>query len=138
MPLVLTIIRPSRKILCESPSQTKLPPGYLQSPDSLSSRNLDTTRVRGKLDYQQLTFGSFLGLVTGFVFGRVSKYLVTLFVSTVMGIEYLKSTGYVDLTPVYRNIYNFSKRHLHQAIAVDDASFKYSFAISFLISAFNS
>lgn len=90
------------------------------------------------MDYHQLTFGSFAGLLTGFVVGKVSKILVTLFVSVVMGAEYLGAAGYVDLTPVYRGIYRFSKHHLSQEVLVDDPSFKYSFAAAFLISAFNS
>lgn len=94
------------------------------------------TRLNGRLDYHQLTYGSFLGMVTGYLFGRVSRLLVGWIVTTLMGAEYLSSAGYIDVKPLETAIYNWGSRNLNQELLVNDPSFKYSYLLSFIVAAY--
>lgn len=95
------------------------------------------SRFDGKLDYHQLTFGSFAGMVSGYFFGRISKILVGVIVTSLMGAEYLAMSGHIDLRPFYNKVYQWCLNHWHQEVLVNDPSFKYSFGAAFLISAYN-
>lgn len=96
------------------------------------------SRFNGKLDYHQLTFGSFTGMASGYVIGRVSSFLVFWIVSTLMGAEYLALAGLIDVKPLNKAIYRWGRSALNQEILVDDPSFKVSFLLSFVIAAFYS
>lgn len=95
------------------------------------------SRFDGKLDYHQLTFGSFAGMVSGYFFGRISKILVGAIVTGLMATEYLAASGHIDLRPFYKSVYNWCLSHWHQEILVEDPSFKYSFGLAFVIAAYN-
>lgn len=100
-------------------------------------RGQGLSRLNGKLDYHQLTFGSFAGMVSGYFFGRISKILVGFVVTGLMATEYLAASGHIDMRPLYKSVYNWCLRHWHQEILVEDPSFKYSFSLAFIIAAYN-
>jgi len=123
---------PRRLILNEAPKPNESLAKYAQPLSGHGKSHFD-----GKLDYDQLTFGSFIGMVSGYFFGRISKILVGAIVTSLMATEYLGAAGYVDLTPFYSAVYRLFRKHFNQEVLVDDPSFKYSFSLAFLISAYN-
>lgn len=134
--------RPRSRVLCDT--------GFLSSnigsKEQLHGVNLESrtitskgvTRLGGRLDYYQLTYGSFTGMVAGWVFGRISKYLVFFIVSTLMSTEYLKAKHLIDTDPITTAVFNWSSKHLNEGVSLDNPSFKVTFLASFLIAAINS
>lgn len=94
-------------------------------------------RFNGKLDYHQLTYGSFSGMVAGYLFGKISRVLVALVVGSVLTVEFLQYQGHVDLTPWTNQIYRWSVNKIQDGIAIDDPSFKVGFGAAFLVAAMN-
>lgn len=94
-------------------------------------------RFDGRLDYHQLSYGSFAGMVTGYIFGKISRVLVAIVVGTVLTAEFLQFQGQLDFSPWANAIYDWSAEKIHNGISVKDPSFKFGFGAAFLVAAFN-
>lgn len=103
--------------------------------DSIAVIQGNKQETKARIDYHQLTYGSFLGMIAGYIFGQVSRMLVGWVVVTLMGSEYLKQAGYIDTKPLEATIHNFCRKTMHLDVFVEDPSFKYSFGAAFLIAA---
>lgn len=100
-----------------------------------------TTGLRQYLNYQHLTIGSMLGLVSGFVVGKISKVLVMLVVAGYLTTQFLVSRG-ITVAPAGTTAYlsntvmqwgkdKVSLRYL----LLEDPSFKVSFISAFSVAA---
>lgn len=94
-----------------------------------------------RLNYQHLAVGSFLGLFTGYVLGKLSKLLTLVAVSSLLFIQFLESRGIIHVydRPTVTKLYRFARDHLHiSEFLLDRPSFKISFLLSTGVAAFNS
>lgn len=136
--LSLYTFRP-RRVLCEAAvARPASAPITLDLPSS--RRTVDAKGVKrfnGLLDYHQLTFGSFAGFICGYVIGKVSNVLASFLLSSLFLAEWLQYSKKVDLSPFTSRIYNVSSKYLNQGVLLEDPSFKVSFLVAFLVSAFN-
>lgn len=94
-------------------------------------------RFNGKLDYHQLSYGSFGGMVAGYLFGKISRVLVALVVGGILTSEFLQYQGHVDLSPWANSIYAWSADKVQNGISIEDPSFKIGFGAAFLVAAMN-
>jgi uncharacterized membrane protein (Fun14 family) len=96
------------------------------------------SRFGGKLNYQQLSVGSFSGLLCGYVVGKLSRLLVFLVVTGMLTLQFLQSRGYVDVRamPMVRNFVGWANtRFGNREFLLEKPSFKVSFLASFIIAA---
>lgn len=96
------------------------------------------TRFNGKLNYRQLSIGSFTGLFAGYVIGKLSKVLVILIASGLLTIQFLQSRGIVPIgSTIVGQFAQWSKKNVDfNELILDQPSFKISFLSSFLVAAF--
>ncbi|KAG5358663.1 hypothetical protein CJU89_5304 [Yarrowia sp. B02] len=104
-----------------------------------------------KVDYQQLTIGSFVGLISGVVIGKFSKVLVWVLGGAGLLIQFLKSRGIVESNPLTSKSFRESVYHKLKGVAMvlgldeadyqelikDKPSFNIAFFFSFLVAAWN-
>lgn len=104
-----------------------------------------------KIDYQQLTIGSFVGLISGVVIGKFSKVLVWVLGGTGLLIQFLKSRGIVESNPLTSKSFREGVYHKLKGVAMilgldetdyqelikDKPSFNLAFFLSFIVAAWN-
>ena len=104
-----------------------------------------------KIDYQQLTIGSFVGLISGVVIGKFSKVLVWVLGGAGLLIQFLKSRGIVESNPLTSKGFREGVYHKLKGVAMvlgldetdyqelikDKPSFNVAFFFSFLVAAWN-
>lgn len=94
-----------------------------------------------RLNYQHLAVGSFLGLFSGYVLGKLSKLLTFVGLTSLLIVQFLQSRGIIDVynKPTVQKFYSFARNHLHVSeFMLEKPSFKFSFLLSALVAAFNS
>ncbi|VBB89857.1 Conserved hypothetical protein [Yarrowia lipolytica] len=108
-------------------------------------------QVGKKVDYQQLTIGSFVGLISGVVIGKFSKILVWVLGGAGLLIQFLKSRGIVESNPLTSKSFREGVYHKLKGVAMvlgldetdyqepikDKPSFNVAFFLSFLVAAWN-
>ncbi|ODV72762.1 Fun14p CYBJADRAFT_168299 [Cyberlindnera jadinii NRRL Y-1542] len=94
------------------------------------------SRLNGNLKYRQLCYGSLIGLFTGVVVGKLSSVLGFITLSTVLLLQFLQSRGIIHI-PWTTIVRVGSDRVDLRNLFFEDPSFKISFALSFIIAAFN-
>lgn len=95
-------------------------------------------RFGGYLDYQQLSVGSFTGLLSGYIVGKISKLLVFLTVTGLLTIQYLQSRGIITRRslPMLGDMARYAQDKVDVTeFMLDQPSFKISFLSSFIIAA---
>ncbi|ONH67777.1 Protein FUN14 [Cyberlindnera fabianii] len=92
-----------------------------------------TSRFGGKLQYRQLCYGSLIGLFTGVVIGKLSSVLGFITLSSIL---LLQTRGIISV-PWTRIVRVGSDRINVRELFLEDPSFKISFALTFIIAAFN-
>lgn len=104
-----------------------------------------------KLDYQQLTIGSFVGLISGVVIGKFSKILVWVLGGAGLLIQFLKSRGIVESNPLTSQSFREGVYHKFKGVAMilgldetdyqelikEKPSFNIAFFLSFIVAAWN-
>ncbi|KAG5355508.1 hypothetical protein CJU90_6585 [Yarrowia sp. C11] len=131
---------------------------YVSQQQVIDNMNRDVERVSQqvehatkKIDYQQLTIGSFVGLISGVVIGKFSKILVWVLGGAGLLIQFLKSRGIVESNPMTSKSFRESAYHKLKGVAMvlgldetdyqelvkDKPSFNVAFFFSFLVAAWN-
>ncbi|KAK9472005.1 uncharacterized protein V1510DRAFT_418380 [Dipodascopsis tothii] len=88
------------------------------------------------LDYRQLSIGSFLGLFTGFVIGKLSRVFVFFAGSAYLLIQFLVSRGVITIP--YTQLYGWAKNKLgDRDYMLENTSFKVAFASAMIVAASN-
>jgi uncharacterized membrane protein (Fun14 family) len=98
--------------------------------------NPTRSRFGGKLHYKQLSYGSLLGLFAGVVIGKLSSVLAFISLSVFLTAQFLQSRGIIQV-PWTSIVRIGSDRVDLRQLLLEDPSFKVSFALTFLIAAFN-
>ncbi|KAH3683399.1 hypothetical protein WICPIJ_005618 [Wickerhamomyces pijperi] len=111
--------------------KSKLPEVDTSSlPPALQSRDAR------KVQYKQLCYGSLTGLFFGVVIGKLSTVLGFISLSAVLLIQFLQSRGIVDI-PWKQVIKIGNDRVDLKKLVLENPSFKWSFALTFVVAAFN-
>lgn len=134
--------------LAQSPSQQQVINNVNRDVERVSKQVEQATK---KLDYQQLTIGSFVGLISGVVIGKFSKILVWVLGGAGLLIQFLKSRGIVESNPLTSQNFRQGVYHKLKGVAmvlgVDETdyqelikekpSFNIAFFLSFIVAAWN-
>lgn len=99
-------------------------------PESLQSQDAR------KVQYKQLCYGSLTGLFFGVVIGKLSTVLGFISLSALLLVQFLQSRGIIDI-PWKQVVKIGSDRVDLKRLVLEDPSFKWSFALTFLLAAFN-
>lgn len=114
-------------------------PNYAGANAELKPRSIPQGHFGGKLNYQELSVGSFAGLLCGYVAGKLSRLLVFIAVTGMLSLQFLQSRGIVDIhtLPLVRSAARWANdRFGNKEFLLDKPSFKASFLTSFVIAAF--
>uniref|UniRef100_A0A060T2V1 ARAD1A03564p n=1 Tax=Blastobotrys adeninivorans TaxID=409370 RepID=A0A060T2V1_BLAAD len=126
-----------RPIRCDAPAVGITP----VAPTAYSQKPVPTGRFGGKLNYEELSIGSFTGLLCGYVVGKLSTLFAVLIATGLLAFQFVESRGYVRspaLLPLVGDAIQWGRRKLDvETLVVEHPSFKISYALSFLIAAFN-
>lgn len=120
-------------VRCNVPSEVELNTASYGQPVQVRR-----SRLNGKLDYQQLSSGSFLGLLLGYITGKISKLLCFLTFTSLLTLQFLQSRGIINVTevPLTTRITDYARdRFDARAFISNKPSFKISFFSSFIIAA---
>ncbi|CCH40545.1 hypothetical protein BN7_78 [Wickerhamomyces ciferrii] len=105
-------------------------------PDPNSLKHPRHSRFNGQLHYRQLSYGSLVGLFFGVVIGKLSSVLVFISLSAILSLQFLQSRGIIHVP--WTSVVKVGKDRIDvRQLVLEDPSFKISFALSFLIAAFN-
>lgn len=122
----------------QQPAVAATYPAYSADKRHLYYDQRSRSRLGGKLDYEQLSVGSFTGLLTGYVVGKISKLLVFLTVTGLLTLQYLESRGIIRrrTIPMLSNMARYAEENVDvKEFMLDQPSFKVSFMSSFIIAA---
>ncbi|KAK6459427.1 uncharacterized protein RJT20DRAFT_15879 [Scheffersomyces xylosifermentans] len=99
-------------------------------------KTYNTSRFGGRLDYEELTVGSVTGLFVGIIAGKLSSVFLFLSLASYFLVEFLESRHIINIPWTY--IVKIGKNRIDiKEMVLNNPSFKISFALSFLIAAYN-
>lgn len=113
-------------------------PAYVDYNARFQSTVQYKTRLGGKLDYEQLSVGSFTGLLTGYIAGKLSRLIAFITLSGLLTLQFLESRGFITTSalPLVNRIYTwFRDKFDITEFIMDKPSFKLSYFFSFAIAA---
>ncbi|KAK9380576.1 uncharacterized protein V2V93DRAFT_371058 [Kockiozyma suomiensis] len=91
---------------------------------------------KSRIDYRELSIGSFAGLFVGFIVGKLSKLLVFISSSTYLFLQFLESRGLISMP--YNSLYSWAKkRYGDKELILENISFKVAFALAAAVAAAN-
>ncbi|KAK7205759.1 hypothetical protein BZA70DRAFT_276972 [Myxozyma melibiosi] len=91
---------------------------------------------KSRLDYRELSIGSFMGLFVGYLVGKLSKLLVFVSSSTYLFLQFLESRGLITMP--YSSLYSWAKkRYGDKELILENISFKVAFALASAVAAAN-
>jgi uncharacterized membrane protein (Fun14 family) len=96
-----------------------------------------SSHLQGKINYQHMSVGSFTGILCGYIVGKLSKLLVFLTVTSLLGVQFLETRGIIEVSswPLAKQIVRWTRNHIDREFILDKPSFKISFLSSFIIAA---
>ncbi|AQZ10017.1 FUN14 (YAL008W) [Zygosaccharomyces parabailii] len=124
----------------------KTPPGSIQvgQESGLPSREPSKTasRVRARLDYKQLCYGSIFGVFLGVVVGKISSLLVFLTASAYLALQFLQNRGVVDKNATKGLLQRWTVNTATESVDLNTLvwerpCFKISFLLTFVLAAIN-
>ncbi len=99
-------------------------------------KSTSKTRFNGKLNYEQLTYGSFLGLFLGISTAKLSGILYFASLSTYLILQFLASRGIIRI-PFTKIITIGAKKIDARRLFFEQPSFKFSLISAYVIAYFN-
>ncbi|ODV76906.1 uncharacterized protein CANTADRAFT_92475 [Suhomyces tanzawaensis NRRL Y-17324] len=114
----------------------QLPSHDLHSNVSVSQKVPVKSRFGGQLNYEELTIGSITGLFLGVIAGKLSSVFALLALSSYFLVQFLESRNIIHVP--WNSIVQLGKERINlKQLVFEKPSFKFSFALAFLIAAFN-
>jgi uncharacterized membrane protein (Fun14 family) len=96
------------------------------------------SRFNGKLDYEQLSVGSFTGLLSGYIVGKLSRIIAFITLSGLLTLQFLQSRGFISTSdiPLANRAFRWLRDRFNVSeFILEKPSFKISYLLSFGIAA---